>query len=88
MDERNFTLTLNLGLGEVLDAETLGLYLDIDIFAKLMFRDSYSLPLGSLHSRCKELMTRFNSVSLIRIFRECNMVADSMAKKVLSMTLV
>ncbi|KAK9929512.1 hypothetical protein M0R45_026608 [Rubus argutus] len=37
-------------------------------------------PLGSLLACCKKLIQTFTSISIVHIYRECNMVADALAK--------
>lgn len=93
---------VNLGIGDVLDAELWGLYyglklaidnnmdnLEIEsdsaILVKLVLDSDISVhPLGSIVSCCRALMGRLNLVSLKHIYRECNMVADSLAKNSLN----
>lgn len=88
----------NLGVGEVLDAETWGLFhglklavscnienlqveSDSAIWVKLMLHSDITMhPLGSLLACCKGLMEKFHYFSLKHIYRECNMVADCLAK--------
>ncbi|KAK9944849.1 hypothetical protein M0R45_010396 [Rubus argutus] len=88
----------NLGVGDVLDAETWGLFhglklalscrieniqveSDSAILVKLMLHSDITMhPLGTLLACCKDLMGKFHSISLKHIYRECNMVADCLAK--------
>ncbi|XP_024171911.1 uncharacterized protein LOC112177904 [Rosa chinensis] len=89
---------VNLGICEVLDAETWGLYYglrqalachitkievesDSAILVKLILDSDVSIqPLGSLIDCCNALIKKFQSFSLKHIYRECNMVADCLAK--------
>ncbi|XP_062021041.1 uncharacterized protein LOC133737520 [Rosa rugosa] len=89
---------VNLGIGEVLDEETWGLYYglrqalachitkievesDSAILVKLILDSDVSIhPLGSLIDCCNALIKKFHSFSLKHIYRECNMVADCLAK--------
>ncbi|XP_062021276.1 uncharacterized protein LOC133737799 [Rosa rugosa] len=89
---------VNLGIGEILDAEAWGLLhglkqafgchinqieveSDSAILVRLIKNTDVSLhPLGSLISCCRNLIDKFQSFSLRHIYRECNMVADCLAK--------
>jgi ribonuclease HI len=88
----------NLGIGDVLDAETWSLFYglklalkcnidhlliesDSAILVKLILQSDTTLhPLGSLLACCSNLMNKIHTVSLKHIYRECNMIADSLAK--------
>jgi ribonuclease HI len=88
----------NLGIGEVLDAETWALFLGLKLAVEcnitnllvesdsailvnsLLYSNNDLHPLGSLLACCKKLLQKFISVSVVHIYRECNMVADALAK--------
>ncbi|XP_024158077.2 uncharacterized protein LOC112165700 [Rosa chinensis] len=89
---------INLGSGDILEAEAWGLYYglklatkhhsinlvvesDSAILVQLMLMPDLSLhPLGSLLNGCKLLMSNLNNAQLTHVFRECNMLADALAK--------
>lgn len=58
---------------------------DFAILVKLILDSDVALhPLGSIVLSCRALMDKFDYVSLRHIFRECNKVADSLAKNSLN----
>ncbi|KAL6130766.1 hypothetical protein ACLB2K_069145 [Fragaria x ananassa] len=89
---------VNLGTGEVLDAEAWGLFfglrmvamhnivnLEIEsdsvVLVQLMLKSDTGVhPLGSLLDSFSVMMSKLLNVSIKHIFRECNMVADALAK--------
>lgn len=92
----------NLGIGEVLNAETWGLFhglklaVDHNINNLIVESDSATLvnsllngntdmhPLGALLSCCKNLMQKFQTICICHIYRECNSVADALAKNAIN----
>ncbi|KAL6199672.1 hypothetical protein ACLB2K_029455 [Fragaria x ananassa] len=89
---------VNLGTGEVLDAEAWGLFFglrmvamhnivnleiesDSAVLVQLMLKSDTGVhPLGSLLDICSVMMSKLLNVSIKHIFRECNIVADALAK--------
>lgn len=94
---------VNLGIGDVLDAETRGLFYglktaiscnienllvesDSAILVKLILHSDFSLhPLGSLLAFCKELMTKFQSISLSHIIESATWLRTLLPKIALIM---